>query len=305
MQWLKLVPAYPLHQFFPTFFIQFLAGWHHMLRYYFNVNNRYVLNKLKIIMCPFIHDSWARKIVQDVNGFNSFLAPSQDVNAPDLYIPAMAFITYILVVALFMGSTFRFTPEVLGLTASTGLFALGFELLLIRLGLFIFGFPAIPLLDLLAYTGYKYVGCVHFIPHLLTTLSQSDETPPNHCRVTQITLAGIFLGNLAFYIVFALHALFMGSFMVRLRPPVATWARFGQFFPPPLTALCLPLQVKTLRLVLPKPIDERSGKFLRSYFLLAVALLQAVVAFFLCYLDFKYQVPTASTASAPVESPTS
>lgn len=43
----------------------------------------------------------------------SYKVPSQDLNAPDLYIPLMAFITYILVMGFIMGITDTFTPEVL------------------------------------------------------------------------------------------------------------------------------------------------------------------------------------------------
>jgi hypothetical protein len=43
----------------------------------------------------------------------SYKLPSEDLNAPDLYIPLMAFVTYILVMGFIMGITDTFTPEVL------------------------------------------------------------------------------------------------------------------------------------------------------------------------------------------------
>ena len=38
------------------------------------------------------------------------VAPRVDVNAPDLYIPAMAFITYVLVAGLALGTQNRWSP---------------------------------------------------------------------------------------------------------------------------------------------------------------------------------------------------
>lgn len=70
---------------------------------------------------------------------SSPLPPSHDVNAPDLYIPLMAFVTYVILfanyyllskvlfVAFFMGTQFSFTPDVLGMTASSGFLVLGIE----------------------------------------------------------------------------------------------------------------------------------------------------------------------------------
>jgi hypothetical protein len=34
----------------------------------------------------------------------SVLTPAEDINSPDLYIPTMAFVTYVLLVGLFMGT---------------------------------------------------------------------------------------------------------------------------------------------------------------------------------------------------------
>ena len=65
---------------------------------------------------PYRHLDWERKPA----GGGLPLSPSHDVNAPDLYLPLMAYVTYILVAGFVSGADGRFTPEVLGLTASTG-----------------------------------------------------------------------------------------------------------------------------------------------------------------------------------------
>jgi hypothetical protein len=132
---------------------------------------------------------------------DSYAFPREDINAPDLYIPSMAFVTYILLVGFVYGtisqyvisiivkrlhilmtlSSFlpspspslcylfilflsfffflnRFTPELLGLTASKGLAILGLEVMVIKMMFYLFNCGGVSLLDLTAYSGYKFVG---------------------------------------------------------------------------------------------------------------------------------------------------
>lgn len=53
-----------------------------------------------------------------------------------------------------------FTPEVLGVTATTGFLILGFELLLIKTGFYLLNCGSVAIYDLTAYCGYKFVGYV-------------------------------------------------------------------------------------------------------------------------------------------------
>ena len=69
-----------------------------MLRYYFDVSNSYVASKLRTILFPFIKKDWDR---QGAN--QGFLTPREDVNAPDLYIPSMAFTTWVLLIGIQAG----------------------------------------------------------------------------------------------------------------------------------------------------------------------------------------------------------
>jgi len=128
-------------------------------KYYFNVNNSYVFNKIKLLLCPFLHKSWKRRIGRH-NEVDSYVPPREDINAPDLYIPTMAFVTYILLVGFVLGTNLKFTPEVLGVTASTGLFVLAVEILLIKTGFYLLNCGNVSLTDLAAYCGYKFVGAV-------------------------------------------------------------------------------------------------------------------------------------------------
>ena len=52
----------------------------------------------------------------------------------------------------------RFTPEVLGLTASKGLAILGLEVTVVKMMFYLFNCGGVSLLDLTAYSGYKFVG---------------------------------------------------------------------------------------------------------------------------------------------------
>uniref|UniRef100_A0A3B4AZT7 Protein YIF1 n=1 Tax=Periophthalmus magnuspinnatus TaxID=409849 RepID=A0A3B4AZT7_9GOBI len=68
------------------------------LKYFFAVDTKYVMKKLMILMFPYTHQDWEVRYHRD-----SPLTPRQDVNAPDLYIPTMAFITYILLAGMALG----------------------------------------------------------------------------------------------------------------------------------------------------------------------------------------------------------
>jgi len=129
------------------------------LKYYFNVNNSYVFNKIKLLLCPFLHKSWKRRIGR-YNEVDSYVPPREDINAPDLYIPVMAYVTYILLVGIVQGIIKNFTPELLGITASTGFLVLAFEILLMKTGFYLLNCGNIAIYDLTAYCGYKFVGIV-------------------------------------------------------------------------------------------------------------------------------------------------
>jgi len=131
-----------------------LASWFptNTLRTYFQVNNSYVYHKLRLLLLPFLHrGTWARQTQHNDDGTIEFMPPRSDVLAPDLYIPTMAFVTYVLVVAFVLGVQGKFTPEILGLTATTGLVTLLLELALIKFLFYLSGFPSIPFLDMVSY----------------------------------------------------------------------------------------------------------------------------------------------------------
>ena len=72
------------------------------IKYYFQVSNSYVFRKILLILFPYRHKDWNR-ISTKGTGQSQYLPPSHDINAPDLYIPLMSFVTYILLWAAFEG----------------------------------------------------------------------------------------------------------------------------------------------------------------------------------------------------------
>ncbi|OAD55028.1 Protein YIF1B [Eufriesea mexicana] len=86
------------------------------LKYYFAVDTDYVVSKIALLFFPFTHKDWSVKYEQDAP-----LQPRYEKNAPDMYIPTMAFLTYIVVAALVSGTREQFTPEQLSILASTAL----------------------------------------------------------------------------------------------------------------------------------------------------------------------------------------
>mmetsp|Transcript_26710 Transcript_26710/g.39682 ORF Transcript_26710/g.39682 Transcript_26710/m.39682 type:complete len:253 (+) Transcript_26710:147-905(+) len=140
-----------------------MSNFWHSLKVYFMVSNTYVIKKVPIVIFPFQTKAWARVGEDDISeevSTHKWLPPKYDVNAPDLYIPTMAFVTYVLLVGLVKGANNKFTPEVLIQAVWSCVLLQLCEAGLMKLGLSMMQ-ANLPFLDLFAYTGYKYVGiCV-------------------------------------------------------------------------------------------------------------------------------------------------
>ena len=130
------------------------------LRPYFAVDNGYVKRKMLKVLFPFAFRNWARQESgAHADGKISYATPQLDDNAPDLYIPTMCLLTYVLLCALCYGTAGKFDPDVLPEVTTK---CLGFQLLeviAIRIGFYLMEAP-VPILDLFCYTGYKYLGLV-------------------------------------------------------------------------------------------------------------------------------------------------
>ncbi|KAI1261568.1 YIF1-domain-containing protein [Xylariaceae sp. FL1019] len=132
------------------------------LKHYFNVTNGYVVNKLFLVLFPWRHKPWSRKHGVGPNGQEGwYLPPRDDINSPDMYIPVMALVTYILLSTLLAGLRGQFQPELLGYTASKAGAVVVLEILLLKLGCYFLSISnESQLLDLVAYSGYKFVGII-------------------------------------------------------------------------------------------------------------------------------------------------
>ena len=76
-----------------------------IIKDYFDVTNRYVLNKLRIIILPITitnTDDWKRQSLSyEFSSEGTPVTPRGDLQAPDLYIPMMSFVTFILLLGCF------------------------------------------------------------------------------------------------------------------------------------------------------------------------------------------------------------
>lgn len=93
--------------------------------------------------------------------------PSLDENAPDLYLPSMCLITYVLLSAVAYGTAGQFNPEVIPDVTTKCFVTQILEVLIFRFGLYMMQAP-IAFLDLFSYTGYKYLGlCMNMVVGML------------------------------------------------------------------------------------------------------------------------------------------
>jgi len=130
------------------------------LRRYFAVSTDYVLNKLKLILFPYTHHgTWQRSSLQ-IKGEHGemYPPPRADINAPDLYIPVMGFITYIIFCAIVAGFAGGFKPEMLGIVATKALVFFALDVAVLRLGYYLLASSTQSLLDCVALCGYVFVG---------------------------------------------------------------------------------------------------------------------------------------------------
>src|SRR5438034_5937141 len=120
------------------------------LKHYFNVSNSYVLNKLGLVLFPWRHKPWSRQQERMTatsptpNGQISqpqytsiYLPPRDDLNSPDMYIPAMALVTYILLSTVLAGIRGSFHPELLGSITTTALAVVIFEIICLKLAMYL------------------------------------------------------------------------------------------------------------------------------------------------------------------------
>ena len=126
------------------------------LKHYFAVDTSYVAKKLLLVLFPFLNRDWSVKYAHAES-----VPPCLDVNAPDMYIPVMGFVTYILIVGVLLGKQDKFTPELLGMHASSALAWFLFEVSVVFVTLQVLSIKsAMKTFDIVAFCGYKYFGII-------------------------------------------------------------------------------------------------------------------------------------------------
>ncbi|XP_054804434.1 uncharacterized protein LOC129307480 isoform X1 [Prosopis cineraria] len=141
-------------------------------QYYFQVNDHYVSNKLKVVLFPFLHRGQWTRITEPVGGRLSYKPPFHDINAPDLYIPLMAFGTYVVLSGLSLGLRGKFSPEALNWLFIKGLLGWFMQAMLLKVTLFSLAGGEAPLLDIMAYAGYTFAGmCLAVLGRILSGYS--------------------------------------------------------------------------------------------------------------------------------------
>ena len=147
------------------------------LQQLFNVGHSYVLRKLVLLMCPFLKmqqgqgSSWADNSPGDISACQRGVGPDGlkvDVDQPDLYIPVMSYVTYVLIYGLQRGILHDFRPEVLPSTASFAMVLLFLEVGLAKMGFYVVG-SAVPFLEIMANCSYKYVQVTLMVIARITT----------------------------------------------------------------------------------------------------------------------------------------
>ncbi|CAG2100107.1 unnamed protein product [Medioppia subpectinata] len=157
------------------------------VKYYFAVDTSYVFKKLLLLFFPFTHKDWSTHYNP-----NEAIAPRDDLNSPDLYIPTMAFVTYILVSGYILGIQNRFSPELLGIQASTAMAWLIIEVIIVLLSLYLSSIScSLGFFHAIAFGGYKYV-----------------------CIVA-LLLVSMPFDKIGYYVMFAYCSLSLGFFLLR------------------------------------------------------------------------------------------
>lgn len=134
------------------------------IRRYFDVDNKYVLKKLFKIVVPFVKSK--EEDYSQPSGWNDAdygMTKTEEHHhrtllSPDLYIPLMSFMTFILMVCLSKGIGKNFSPELISNYTINCMFFAILEMLLYKLILLIVRVKSLSFLDIIAFLNYKFVG---------------------------------------------------------------------------------------------------------------------------------------------------
>ncbi|EGR30633.1 hypothetical protein IMG5_127370 [Ichthyophthirius multifiliis] len=129
------------------------------VRAYFDVDNIYVLKKLKIILAPFLYrGEWiSQNDYTDNNGISQSNSPKENIHAPDLYIPLMGLITFVLVSCLSAGIGENFKPEIIQINTSFCLLITFLEIFLFKFLFYLVNITNVTILNMMSHLSYRYI----------------------------------------------------------------------------------------------------------------------------------------------------
>lgn len=144
---------------FTTSSLSLLPGFMESVRRYFNVNHGYVLRKMAWQLVPLSNTK--KKAGSELDGEKDWTARvfeglEVEIEEPDMYIPTMGFVTYILLCGLVSGLRDKFSPEVLSATITYALVALILETTAVKAALFMAGAASAPIVDVAGLLAYKF-----------------------------------------------------------------------------------------------------------------------------------------------------
>jgi len=149
--------GHAMTRWFPMLFIN--------VQQLFSVGHSFVLRKLLVLLCPFIKrkdapsptSPWGNDASPGA-GNAAAVGPDGlkiDTEDADLYIPCMAYVTYVLLYGVQRGMLKEFSPEILSSTFSFALVLFILEVGAFYMAFYFTGSP-VPALQLVANAGYKY-----------------------------------------------------------------------------------------------------------------------------------------------------
>lgn len=118
-----------------------------------------------------------------------------------MYIPTMAFVTYILLTTLIAGLNGKFEPQLLGLTFSNASVIILLELVVLWLGRYFLNISSeSQIYDLVAYSGYKFVGVITTVGLSAVFAVGKDKSASGTGWIGWTVFAYTFMAN-AFFLV--------------------------------------------------------------------------------------------------------
>lgn len=150
---------------------RWFPGLYRSVQLLFNVGHAFVLRKLLLLLCPFIQrgqgsaaaappqQNWGA-MTPGGEPMRSTIAGPDGMKAlaeePDLYIPLMSYITYVVLYGIQRGTLSDFSPDDVASSAASAFYLWVFEVAVAQIAFYIAG-SSISTLDVVANSGYKFV----------------------------------------------------------------------------------------------------------------------------------------------------